>query len=130
MPKPIGSAWSPNTLLSERRPSKVLAAAALTQTEMKKALADTGVELQCLNENARRLEWLAAAGQVALDVGRDLETIGAAVDLRTQYLLAQSSLEADDRHVLEDLRSDAICASSLARQIIQAGPEPQARSQM
>lgn len=107
---------------------QAFAAAALKEAETQKALADNRVELQCLDENARNLERLAAAGRVALEVGRELQTIGAAVDARTQYLLARSSLEGEDRHVVEALRNDAMCAASLARQIVQAGAEPPPRA--
>jgi PAS domain S-box-containing protein len=100
-----------------------LAAAMQKHADAEKALADLRVELQSVDDNARNIEWLAAAGRAAREIGRELQTIIAAVDARTRHLLAQSSLEADNRHVIEALRGDAIGAASLARQIVQAeGP--------
>jgi PAS domain S-box-containing protein len=102
---------------------QALAAAILKQTEMQKALADQRVELQTVEENARGLELLAAAGRVALAVGREMQTVVAALDARTQHLLVESALDAGNRHVIEALRVDAIEASSLARQILQIQAE-------
>lgn len=102
---------------------QALAAAVKKEAEIKKALADQRVALQSVDENARNLEWLAAAGRTALAVGRELETTMAAVDARAEHLLAQTSLEADNRHVIEALRSDAIGAALLARQIVQASTD-------
>ena len=73
-----------------------------------------------MNENARNLEGLAAAGRAALEIARDLHTVVEAVDARTQHLLAQSSTEEADRHVIEALRDDAIAAASLTRQIVKS----------
>ena len=89
-------------------------------TQLEKALADQRVELRSLNENARNLEGLAAAGRAALEIARDLHTVVEAVDARTQHLLAQSSTEEADRHVIEALRDDAIAAASLTRQIVKS----------
>ena len=102
---------------------RALAAAVLKQTELEKALADQRVELQAVAENARNLEWLAAAGRVAMAVGRELQTIVEAVDVRTQHLLVESALDADKRHVIEALRGDAIEAASLTRQIVHGNAE-------
>jgi hypothetical protein len=103
---------------------QALAAALARQTEVEKTLADQRVELQTVVENARVLESLAAGGRVALAVGRELQTVVAALDARTQHLLVESALDAGNRHVIEALRVDAIEASSLARQILQIQSEP------
>ena len=100
-----------------------LAAAVARQGEIERALAAQRLELQTVEENARTLERLAAAGRVALAVGRELETIVAAVDARTQYLLVESALDAENRHLFEALRVDAIDAASLTRQILQIHDE-------
>jgi len=42
-----------------------------------------------------------------------------AVDARTQHLLREAALDAENRHIFEALRIDAIDASSLARQLLQ-----------
>jgi hypothetical protein len=95
-----------------------LAVAEARQTEIEKALADQRLELQTVEENAQNLERLAAAGRVALAVGRELETIVEAIDARTQHLLVECALDADNRHVFEALRVDAIDAASLTRQVL------------
>ena len=102
---------------------EALAASMARQTEIERALAAQRLELQTVEENARTLERLAAAGRVAVAVGRELETIVAAVDARTQYLLVESALDAENRHLFEALRVDAIDAASLTRQILQIHDE-------
>jgi PAS domain S-box-containing protein len=102
---------------------QALAAAVARQAQIERALAAQRLELQTVGENARTLERLAAAGRVALAVGRELETIVAAVDARTQYLLVESALDSENRHLFEALRIDAIDAASLTRQILQAHDE-------
>ena len=97
-----------------------LDAALSSHAQIEKALGDRQVELRSLDENARNLECLAAAGRAALEIGRELQTVVEAVDARTEHLLAQCSAEAAERHVIEALRDDAIGAASLARQIVQA----------
>jgi hypothetical protein len=98
-----------------------LAAAVQKYAEVEKSLGDLRVELQSLDETARHLEWLAAAGRAAREVGRELQTVVEAVDARTRHLIAQSTLDSDERHVIESLRGDAIGAASLLRQIVHAG---------
>jgi hypothetical protein len=98
---------------------QALAAAVARQAQIERLLAAQRLELQTVQENARTLERLAAAGRVALAVGRELETIVAAVDARTQYLLVESALDSENRHLFEALRVDAIDAASLTRQILQ-----------
>jgi PAS domain S-box-containing protein len=101
---------------------EALAAAVAGLTTIEKALADQGVALRAMDENARNLERLAATGRVAIEVGRELQTIIDAVDARTQHLLGESALDAENRHIFEALRVDAIDAASLTRQILQAEP--------
>jgi hypothetical protein len=62
---------------------------------------------------------MALSGRAAIAVGRELQTIMAAVEARTKHMLVQTALGADNRHVIEGLRCDAIDAASLARQILQ-----------
>jgi PAS domain S-box-containing protein len=102
---------------------EALAAAVARQAEIERALAAQHLQLQTVEENARTLERLAAAGRVAVAVGRELETIVAAVDARTQYLLVESALDSENRHLFEALRVDAIDAASLTRQILQIQDE-------
>lgn len=87
-----------------------------------KALADQRVELQGLEENARRLEPLASAGRLALDVGRELQRKVAAVDAGARALLARCEQASPDRQQVEALLADAVGAASLARQFIQGSP--------
>jgi hypothetical protein len=97
------------------------AAEALTkQSEIEKALADQRVKLEALDQNSRNIEWLAAVGRAGYEIGRELQTILNAIDARTEFLLAESQLEAAHRHVVEALRGDAVTAASLARQIVLA----------
>jgi chromosome segregation ATPase len=112
-------------LLSEHATARVrvegaLAEAASRNDQLTKLLADQGLDLQRTEENARRLESLAAAGRVALEVSRELQTIIGELDARTKDLLAECPLEADEREDMEGFRSAAIRAASLARQIVQA----------
>jgi PAS domain S-box-containing protein len=98
-------------------------AAMVRQAEVEKALADQRVERETLEDNARNLEWLAAAGRVAVAVGNEMLTIAAAVDARTKHLLTECPLDADNRHVIEALRFDANETASLARQLLQIHSE-------
>jgi hypothetical protein len=102
---------------------RALLTAMQKQVELEKALADIRVELRGVDENARNLEWLAAGGRAAREIGLELQTIVEAIDARTQHLLGQSSLDSDYRHVVEALRGDAISAASLVRQIGEAGSQ-------
>jgi hypothetical protein len=105
-----------------------LADAASRTDEVVKALENRRVELQSVERNARNLESLAAAGRLALDIGRELHTLVAAVDTRAKFLLDQCSLDAADREEIEALRGDAIRAASLARQIVQVSAHADERS--
>jgi chromosome segregation ATPase len=112
-------------LLSEQATARVRVESALAEAtsrndQLTKLLADQGLDLQRTEENARRLESLAAAGRVALEVARELQTIVGELDARTKDLLAECPLEADQREDMEGCRSAAIRAASLARQIVQA----------
>ena len=120
-------------LLAERqaereRLERELADAAAQAEEYSKALADRRVELQSIERNSRNLELLAAAGRLALDIGRELQSLVAAVDVRARLLLDQCSLESADRDEIEALRSDVIRAASLARQIVQVDAHTEDRS--
>ena len=81
---------------------------------------DTSVAIAWLAE-----KYAAEVIAVTLDLGqgRELETIVAAVDARTQYLLVESALDSENRHLFEALRVDAIDAASLTRQILQIHDE-------
>jgi hypothetical protein len=93
------------------------AAAGMRQAEIEKELADQRVKLETLDQNSRNIEWLAAVGRAGYEIGRELQTILNAIDARTEFMLSQTQLESDHRHVVEALHGDAIVAASLARQI-------------
>ena len=57
---------------SEPKGEQALAAAVASHAEIERVLAAQRLELQTVEENARNLERLAAAGRVALAVGREL----------------------------------------------------------
>ena len=119
-------------LLSEQTDARThaerkLAEAVRTQGDVEKSIADLRVEFQSVDENARHLEWLAAAGRAAREIGQELQTIVEAVDARTRHLLTQSSVDDNGRHVIESLRGDAIGAASLVRQIMHAGEGARAK---
>jgi hypothetical protein len=107
-------------LLKEREVRQMLAN---LRAELGQALADHRVDLQSMDENARNLEPLAAAGRLALEVGRELQTVVASLVARARSLLAQCSPEAADRQEIEALRGDAIRAASLTRYIVQGNAE-------
>jgi hypothetical protein len=120
-------------MVAERRSDREqmereLAEAAAKTDEYAKALADRRVELQSVERNARNLELLAAAGRLALDIGRELQSLVNSVDVRAKLLLDQCSLESADREEIEALRSDVIRAASLARQIVQIDAHADDRS--
>jgi hypothetical protein len=91
---------------------------------MKKSLADHHVELQSMELITRRLAPLAAAGRLALQIGNELLDIVATIDARASSLLADCALESGNRKEIEELRSDAISAAALARQIVRADTQP------
>jgi PAS domain-containing protein len=100
-----------------------LAEAASRERQIAKVLADHRVELRSLDEAVRILESLAAGGRMAREVGRELQAAVGAVDARAKSLLALSALDASERHEIETLRSEALHAASLVRQIVHANAE-------
>ena len=90
------------------------------QRASEKALADQRVELQSLDLATRRIEPLAAAGRLALDVARELVTAVADIDARAACLVAECAADSSSREEVEQLRAGAVRAGSLARQILQA----------
>jgi len=95
-------------------------AAVAQQKASEKALADQRVELESMDLATRRIEPLAAAGRLALDVARELVTAVADIDARAACLVAECPADSSSREEVEQLRADAVRAASLARQILQA----------
>lgn len=98
-----------------------LATATTRQKESEKALADQRVEMQSLDQAARRIEPLAAAGRLATDIARELLAVVSDIDARTACLLAECPIESPTREEVEQLRADAVRSASMARQILHAG---------
>jgi hypothetical protein len=96
---------------------RALGEAIFRESEAVKALADQKIELQQWFDQAWALEPLAAAGRLALDVARELQTVLTRVDDRAQFLLGLSHLEASYRPEVEELRAEAHRAASLSRQL-------------
>ena len=96
---------------------RTLGEAIFKRNEALKSLADQRIELQQWSDQACALEPLAAAGRLAIDVARELQTILATIDERAQFLLGLVNLEASYRPEVEGLRAEAIRAESLARQL-------------
>jgi chromosome segregation ATPase len=96
------------------------AAAIAQQKASEKTLADHRIELQSMDLAARRIEPLAAAGRLALDIARELVTAVADIDARAACLVAECPVDSSNREEVEQLRADAVRAASLARQILQA----------
>jgi PAS domain S-box-containing protein len=88
--------------------------------EAEKVLADLRLELQSMDLAVRKIEPFAAAGRLAVDLVRDLLTAVADIDARAACLVAESSVDSSSREEIEQLRSDSVRASSLARQILHA----------
>lgn len=88
--------------------------------EIVKALADQKLELQILTENMRKVEPLAAAGRLAAEVHRELQTSLAQIEQGAGRLIERSSLEAIDRGEIEKLRIETARAALLARQVVPA----------
>jgi chromosome segregation ATPase len=105
--------------IARGRAESLLSEATSHREGLTKLLADQGLDLQRTDENARRLESLATAGRLALEVAGELRTVVGVLDDRTKALLAKCPLEADEREDMETVRSAAIRAASLARQIVQ-----------
>jgi chromosome segregation ATPase len=85
-----------------------------------KSLADHRIEVQSMDVAARRLEPMAAAGRLALDLARELVTAVADIDARAACLVAESPVDSSNREQAEQLRADAVRVASLARQILHA----------
>jgi chromosome segregation ATPase len=105
--------------IARGRTESVLSEATSRSERLTKLLADQGLDLKRTEENGRRLESLATAGRLALEVAGELQTVVGVLDDRTRALLARCPLEADERQDMETFRSAAIRAASLARQIVQ-----------
>jgi chromosome segregation ATPase len=102
---------------------RTLGEAIFKKNQLLKTLADQRVELQQWFDQACALEPLAAAGRLAVDVGGELDAALAAVADRTEFILSLSHLETSYRAEVESLRTDALRASSLARQLATSRPE-------
>lgn len=79
------------------------------RAELEKALANHRVELEAMEQTVKRLEPLAEAGRLAREVGDELRSAAEEIDARAGRLLAD----------LEQLRSDAVRAGSLGRQLVE-----------
>jgi chromosome segregation ATPase len=90
------------------------------QRANEKVMADHRLELQSVDQAARSIEPLAAAGRLAIDVARELVTTVADIDARTACLVAECPVDSMSREEVEQLRADAVRAGSLARQILHA----------
>lgn len=97
---------------------EALMATAAQQSATEKAMADHRLELQSVDQAARRIEPLAAAGRLAIDVARELLAAVADIDARTACLVAECPVDSVSREEVEQLRVDAIRVGSLARQIL------------
>ncbi len=102
---------------------RALAAAAEQSDRIAQALAVQRAELQISEDQTRRLEPLAAAGRLALEISRELQDVLTSLDDRARRLLAGavgSATQTADRDMIEAVRRDAVRAASLARQVVQA----------
>ena len=97
-----------------------LAAAAEQSDRLAQALAAQRAELQISEDHTRRLEPLAAAGRLALEISRELQDVLASLDDRARRLLAGSTSQEADRDTIEAVRREAVRAASLSRQVMQA----------
>ena len=88
--------------------------------EAEKTLSDHRLEVQSMDLVIRDIEPLAAAGRLSADLSRELLTAIADIDARSACLTAESATESSSREQIEQLRSDAVRAGSLARQIVHA----------
>ena len=97
-----------------------MATATAQLSEAEKTLSDQRLELQSMDVAVRQIEPFAAAGRVSVDLAQELLATIADIDARTACLLAECATEASARHQIEQLRSDAVKAGSVARQITHA----------
>ena len=88
--------------------------------EAEKALSDQRLEVQSMDIVIRDIEPLAAAGRLSADLSRELLAAVTDIDARSACLTAESATESSSREQIEQLRSDAVRAGSLARQIVHA----------
>ncbi|MCM3880836.1 MAG: PAS domain-containing protein [Vicinamibacterales bacterium] len=88
--------------------------------EAEKVLADLRLELQSMDLAVRSIEPFAAAGRLAVALVRELLTAVADIDARAACLVAECPVDSSSREEIEQLRSDSVRASSLARQILHA----------
>jgi chromosome segregation ATPase len=102
---------------------RALTAAAEQSDRIAQALAAQRAELQISEDQTRRLEPLAAAGRLALEVSKELQDVLASLDDRARRLLAGAAgaaAQPADRDMIEAVRREAVRAASLARQVVQA----------
>ncbi len=113
------------TLLAEHDAARAVAeralsAAAEQSDRIAQALAAQRAELQISEDPTRRLEPLAAAGRLALEISRELQDVLASLDDRARRWLAGSTVQASERDAIEAVRREAVRAASLSRQVMQA----------
>ena len=94
--------------------------------EVEHALSDQRLEVQSMDIVIRDIEPLAAAGRLSADVSRELLSAIADIDARSACLTAENATGSPSREQIEQLRSDAVKAGSLARQIVLASRVTQA----
>lgn len=103
---------------------RALAAASMEREQALKELADQRAQLHSLDENTRRLEPLASAGRLALEVAHELQCRVAAVSAGARSLLPRCSETSPDRQQIEALLGETDRAASLARQFVLRGIDP------
>ncbi len=112
---------------------RALATAAEQSDRIAQALAVQRAELQISEDQTRRLEPLAAAGRLALEVTRELQDVLASLDDRARRLLAGMAGSANtpaEREMIEAVRREAVRAASLARQVVQSQDGKSGRTQV
>ena len=98
-----------------------VAAIAVQLNEADKALSDHRLELQSMDLAIRQIEPLAAVGRLTVEICRELLAAVGDIDARTACLTAESTTESSAREQIEQIRTDAVRAASLARQLMHAG---------
>ena len=89
--------------------------------EADKVLSDHRLEVQSMDTAIRQIEPFAAAGRLAVDLARELLATITDIDARSACLVVEHPADSSSREQIEQLRSDAVRAGTLARQIIHAG---------
>lgn len=89
--------------------------------EADKVLSDHRLEVQSMDTAIRQIEPFAAAGRLAVDLARELLATITDIDARSACLVVEHPADSSAREQIEQLRSDAVRAGTLARQIIHAG---------